>query len=110
MKVTAAMVILCASLASAGVVKTPVFDNQVIPKEGADCALGVVTPQGCAYVFLLLPSFWISKVFCLGLFLRLGHQGRPGAFGHALAASATPRASEITAATTIVAFERRSCP
>lgn len=43
-----ALLALCASLASAGVVITPVFDNQVVAKEGADCALGVVTPSGCA--------------------------------------------------------------
>lgn len=49
MKFTALIIALGASLAAgAGVVKTPVFDNQVVPKEGADCAFGVVTPQGCA--------------------------------------------------------------
>lgn len=48
MKFAAAVVFLFASLASAGVVKTPVFDNQVVTKDAGDCALGVVTPQGCA--------------------------------------------------------------
>lgn len=47
MKFTAVLA-LCVSLASAGVVITPVFDNQVVAKEGSDCALGVVTPSGCA--------------------------------------------------------------
>lgn len=48
MKVAALLVALCASLASAGVVITPVFADQVVPKKGADCALGVTTPSGCA--------------------------------------------------------------
>lgn len=42
-----AILALCASLASAGVVITPIFDNQVVAKESGDCALGVVTPSGC---------------------------------------------------------------
>lgn len=49
MKAVTILVALCASLASAGVVITPVFDNQVVAKDGnGDCALGVVTPTGCA--------------------------------------------------------------
>ncbi|ROW13718.1 hypothetical protein VPNG_04609 [Cytospora leucostoma] len=48
MKVTALLIALCVSLASAGVVITPVFDDQVVPKKGDDCALGVTTPSGCA--------------------------------------------------------------
>lgn len=48
MKVAAVLLALCASLASAGVVKTPVFDNQIVPNQNDDCALGVTTPQGCA--------------------------------------------------------------
>ncbi|KUI58986.1 hypothetical protein VP1G_11053 [Cytospora mali] len=48
MKVTTLLVALCASLASAGVVITPVFADQVVPKKGDDCALGVTTPSGCA--------------------------------------------------------------
>ncbi|KAK2020686.1 hypothetical protein LX32DRAFT_699893 [Colletotrichum zoysiae] len=42
---------LCASLASAGVVITPVHQDQVVPasqKVAGDCFFGVVTPQGCA--------------------------------------------------------------
>ncbi|KAH7037407.1 uncharacterized protein B0I36DRAFT_359108 [Microdochium trichocladiopsis] len=31
-----------------GIVVTPVFANQVVPKVRGDCAWGVVTPQGCA--------------------------------------------------------------
>lgn len=37
-----------ASLASAGVVITPVFADQVVQKSSGDCAFGVVTPIGCA--------------------------------------------------------------
>lgn len=48
MKFTAAILALCVSLASAGVVITPVFQDQVVAKDSGDCALGVVTPQGCA--------------------------------------------------------------
>lgn len=47
MKFAAAILALCVSLASAGVVITPIFDNQVVAKDGGDCALGVVTPSGC---------------------------------------------------------------
>lgn len=42
------LIALCASLASAGVVITPVFADQVVPTKGDDCALGVTTPSGCA--------------------------------------------------------------
>lgn len=48
MKVAVLFLALCASLASAAVVKTPVFDDQIVPNQGDDCALGVTTPQGCA--------------------------------------------------------------
>lgn len=37
-----------ASLASAGVVITPILENQVVPKVADDCFFGVTTPQGCA--------------------------------------------------------------
>ncbi|OAA53648.1 hypothetical protein SPI_09355 [Niveomyces insectorum RCEF 264] len=37
-----------ASTVSAGVVITPVFENQVVPKDSGDCLFGVTTPQGCA--------------------------------------------------------------
>lgn len=37
-----------ASLASAGVVITPVFADQVVQKSSGDCAFGFVTPIGCA--------------------------------------------------------------
>lgn len=40
-----------ASLVSAGIVVTPVFFNQIVEKLSGDCPFGVVTPQGCAYVF-----------------------------------------------------------
>ncbi|KAF4773789.1 hypothetical protein HER10_EVM0004596 [Colletotrichum scovillei] len=52
MKVSLAILTtLCASLATAGVVITPVRQNQVVPaaqKVSGDCFFGVVTPQGCA--------------------------------------------------------------
>ncbi|KAI5925759.1 hypothetical protein F4810DRAFT_708272 [Camillea tinctor] len=38
---------LCASLASAGVVITPIRANQVVPKVAGDCFYGEVTPNGC---------------------------------------------------------------
>jgi len=50
MKTAAILVALCASLASAGIVITPVFANQVVPKTGGDCFYGETTPHGCAYV------------------------------------------------------------
>ncbi|KAK4041741.1 hypothetical protein C8A01DRAFT_34233 [Parachaetomium inaequale] len=43
----AAALSLCVSLASAGVVRTPIRPNQVVPKTGDDCFFGVTTPQGC---------------------------------------------------------------
>ncbi|KAJ4147845.1 hypothetical protein LMH87_002347 [Akanthomyces muscarius] len=36
-----------ASLASAGIVITPISDNMLVPKTPGDCFFGVVTPQGC---------------------------------------------------------------
>ncbi|KAI8632770.1 hypothetical protein F5Y19DRAFT_329522 [Xylariaceae sp. FL1651] len=48
MKTTTLLIALCASLASAGVVITPVRQDQVVPKVAGDCFFGVVTPQGCA--------------------------------------------------------------
>ncbi len=52
MKVSFATVVLAAvyggaSLASAGVVITPIFSNQVVKKLSSDCPYGVVTPIGC---------------------------------------------------------------
>ncbi|KAK4145758.1 uncharacterized protein C8A04DRAFT_26505 [Dichotomopilus funicola] len=38
---------LCLSLVSAGVVRTPIRPDQVVPKTGDDCFFGVTTPQGC---------------------------------------------------------------
>ncbi|KAK7962181.1 uncharacterized protein PG986_003006 [Apiospora aurea] len=35
-------------LASAGVVITPILQDQVVPKVADDCFFGVTTPQGCA--------------------------------------------------------------
>ena len=42
------MVLAAAYGASAGVVITPVFLNQVVAKVKGDCAFGEVTPNGCA--------------------------------------------------------------
>ncbi|KAI1500678.1 hypothetical protein F5X99DRAFT_232746 [Biscogniauxia marginata] len=43
----ATLLALCASLASAGVVITPIFENQIVPKQAGDCFFGEVTPNGC---------------------------------------------------------------
>ncbi|KAK5994950.1 Secreted virulence factor MC69 [Cladobotryum mycophilum] len=34
------------SLASAGIVITPIYDNQIVDKKSGDCFFGVVTPYG----------------------------------------------------------------
>lgn len=47
MKFFATVVALCVTLASAGVVITPIRANQVVPKDPGDCPFGVTTPQGC---------------------------------------------------------------
>jgi hypothetical protein len=49
-----ALLAACVSLASAGVVITPVRADQVVPKSSEDCFFGVTTPQGCAYVLAVL--------------------------------------------------------
>ncbi|EJT70939.1 hypothetical protein GGTG_11962 [Gaeumannomyces tritici R3-111a-1] len=46
--VAVAIATLCASMASAWVVITPVTPEMVVPKQGNDCFWGVTTPQGCA--------------------------------------------------------------
>ncbi|KAI0385233.1 hypothetical protein GGS26DRAFT_544923 [Hypomontagnella submonticulosa] len=38
---------LCATLASAGVVITPIHKDQVVPKLSGDCFFGEATPFGC---------------------------------------------------------------
>jgi hypothetical protein len=43
----AATLAFCASLASAGVVITPIRADQIVPKAADDCFFGVTTPQGC---------------------------------------------------------------
>ncbi|KAI0152998.1 hypothetical protein GGR57DRAFT_503131 [Xylariaceae sp. FL1272] len=48
MKFATLLVTLSASLASAGVVITPVTPGMVVAKVAGDCFFGVVTPQGCA--------------------------------------------------------------
>lgn len=47
MKFAAALVALCASLASAGVVITPIRADQVVAPSTDDCFFGVSTPMGC---------------------------------------------------------------
>ncbi|KAI0487306.1 hypothetical protein F4859DRAFT_250270 [Xylaria cf. heliscus] len=47
MKTTTFLVALCASLASAGVVITPITKDQVVDRVAGDCFFGVATPQGC---------------------------------------------------------------
>lgn len=47
MKFTVALLSLCVSLASAGVVIVPIKPDQVVPKKSGDCFSGVITPQGC---------------------------------------------------------------
>ncbi|EGX95034.1 hypothetical protein CCM_03306 [Cordyceps militaris CM01] len=42
-----ALLLWAASLTSAGIVITPIRDDQVVPKTSGDCFFGVVTPQGC---------------------------------------------------------------
>jgi len=55
MKTATLLVALFASLASAGLVITPVFADQVVPKAAGDCFYGETTPHGCAYVFFACP-------------------------------------------------------
>lgn len=43
----AAVLSLFVSLASAGMVITPIKSDQVVPKDSGDCFFGVTTPQGC---------------------------------------------------------------
>ncbi|KAI0007401.1 hypothetical protein F4779DRAFT_619646 [Xylariaceae sp. FL0662B] len=52
MKTTFATTLLafCASLVSAGVVITPIFSNQIVPKGSGDCFYGEITPFGCGAV------------------------------------------------------------
>ncbi|KAL7812860.1 hypothetical protein V8C44DRAFT_328206 [Trichoderma aethiopicum] len=44
------------SLVAADIVITPIFEDQIVQKQAGDCFFGVVTPQGCGYALLLLPS------------------------------------------------------
>ena len=46
--VAALAVSLYTSIAAAGMVLVPVFDNQAVDKQPCDCPYGIVTPQGCA--------------------------------------------------------------
>ncbi|KAI1111893.1 hypothetical protein F5Y14DRAFT_423968 [Nemania sp. NC0429] len=47
MKAVTLLLAICASLASAGVIITPITKDQVVPKVEGDCFFGVVTPTGC---------------------------------------------------------------
>ena len=44
---------LAVSLVSAGIVITPITDDQIVDKLPGDCPFGVVTPQGCGYVLII---------------------------------------------------------
>ncbi|POR32536.1 hypothetical protein TPAR_07256 [Tolypocladium paradoxum] len=50
MKTSLAIILAAAaSLASAGIVITPIEANQIVDKASGDCFFGVVTPQGCGH-------------------------------------------------------------
>jgi hypothetical protein len=42
--------------AMAGLVITPIRDNQVVEKDSGDCFFGVVTPQGCGFLRKGIPE------------------------------------------------------
>ncbi|QPH18817.1 hypothetical protein C2857_003917 [Epichloe festucae Fl1] len=46
---TSLAVLLCAAayIVNAGIVITPIKDDQIVGKTSGDCFFGVVTPQGC---------------------------------------------------------------
>ncbi|KAI1392395.1 uncharacterized protein F4822DRAFT_390907 [Hypoxylon trugodes] len=44
---TALLAALCATFASAGVVITPIHQNQIVPNAAGDCFFGKSTPFGC---------------------------------------------------------------
>ncbi|KAI1329917.1 hypothetical protein F5Y16DRAFT_396785 [Xylariaceae sp. FL0255] len=48
MKISAVVLAVFASLASAGVVIVPVTEDMVVQKIAGDCFFGVATPAGCA--------------------------------------------------------------
>jgi hypothetical protein len=56
MKFFLTLLSLCASLAAAGVVITPIRPDQVVTKDAGDCWGGVVTPMGCGYVHYCIPA------------------------------------------------------
>ncbi|KAM7188147.1 hypothetical protein V8F33_010821 [Rhypophila sp. PSN 637] len=47
MKFLTLVLSLCVSLAAAGVVITPIAQEQIVEKNDDDCYFGVTTPQGC---------------------------------------------------------------
>jgi hypothetical protein len=47
MKFTLIIAAAFAAAANAGLILTPIFDNQVVDKKAGDCFFGVTTPQGC---------------------------------------------------------------
>jgi hypothetical protein len=51
------------SFAAADIVITPVFADQIVQKQPGDCFFGVVTPQGCAYVFSSLAQSSLFATF-----------------------------------------------
>jgi hypothetical protein len=66
----ATFIFFLASPVYAGIVITPILEDQVIEKTPEDCFFGVVTPQGCGYVAsrTLLPrcstSALLTKDLC----------------------------------------------
>lgn len=45
-----AIMSVATSMVSAGIVITPITEDQVVEKMAGDCPFGLVTPQGCGYV------------------------------------------------------------
>lgn len=50
------------TVSAGGIVITPIFSNQVVPKASGDCAWGVVTPQGCASVLSPPHLLFVRKI------------------------------------------------
>lgn len=61
----AALLAFGAAVASAGIVITPVTEDQVVERVDDDCFFGVVTPRGCAYVSSTMRSSLLIR-HCLG--------------------------------------------
>lgn len=44
----------CAAMANAGLILIPITPSQIVEKINGDCFFGVVTPEGCGYVVVLI--------------------------------------------------------